>query len=202
VKYKVHGETKIPCIQSCPLCGSDQLQWGGYGHTLVGYSGGPEKDGNHYTGDLFCRGCDTRFAEEWVPRSRAYWITVAGSRDVIYGEPGCCDTQYSLPCECGGKISHTMQGKSYGGGSNATGDWGPKQPMVWTCDSCSKTLPDRHWGYKFAAQEQVDAFWARQGPPPPPDSLEPMKRVKGWTFAEEIGGVIIANPRLLAKGMK
>jgi hypothetical protein len=146
-----HGTKVIKGIVTCPLpeCEGGLVRSDAE-HTLVGYGGGPENDGNHWSRSLTCETCWAVFTEHWVPKSGAYWVVK--ERHIVHGEAGCCERTYSHDCsECGGKVKHSVALSDKGVFCyRFTPDGSiPCQPMFWQCTECGRKTPDEKWGEEF-----------------------------------------------------
>lgn len=145
---KIHGTVEIEDVVVCPNCNSKDIVRGHASTTLVGWSGGLENDPNHHKCGVKCKSCDTSYTEHWVPRSKSYWV-VNSEQHVVIGEPTCCETIFTIACECGGKIAHNRRNIGQHFEEQEDGSWGPKHPMYWQCNNCDKKLPDKKWGKKY-----------------------------------------------------
>jgi hypothetical protein len=141
---------------ACPQCKSTDLTESWTSHTLVGYSGGPENDGNHWKTPATCNACGVAFTKHWVPRDKNAWYT-QGSY-VVKGDATCCGDGYWQPCHCGGWMRHlvSLSGKGFRSfgqevddKGNETGRCVPGQPMGWKCIDCDGLFPDERWGDEF-----------------------------------------------------
>lgn len=135
----------------CPFgCKEAVIDQRGVSSTLVGWFGGPDENPNHHTMGCQCGSCGNHFAKHWVIRDKSAWYTAVNllGNPVILGIPTCCETNYTLPCPCGGKLQHSV-GSSYG--TTWTLDV-PDEPHYWSCIACERRAPDHRHGVKFMNQ--------------------------------------------------
>lgn len=91
--YQVHSSAYPRKYSECPYCGSKNIEDKGAMTTLVGYSGGPMDDGNHFTQERTCGHCFKKWYREWVPRNRSVWLADPDGV-ILAGEPTCCTSRY------------------------------------------------------------------------------------------------------------
>ena len=120
------------CPGGCP---ARQFERGAYGTTLIGFSGGPEEDPNHWTLIFKCRDCGKTFVKEWIIRSAEVCYTDLDRR-VLMGKPlHCCTIKYQTRCDCGGWRKHFGSlWMTYG--RREDGSFGPLEPQRRRCDGC------------------------------------------------------------------
>lgn len=125
------NQRDLICPAGCPPRGAKQFKVGGVSTTLVGFSGGPKNDGNHWTAGFDCKDCGGHFCKEWIVRSGVV-AYVDEERRVLIGEPlSCCRSSYQVRCECGAWRKHAwaLSGKKW---------ITLAEPEFWRCGGCGK----------------------------------------------------------------
>jgi len=156
--------------QTCPACGSNDVNFGGSQSTLVGWmSGRPEDNPNHHTQSCECRACGLSYSREWVIRDKNAWAAIGvdegaviyGSKTltkyVIAGYPSCCSASYLIHCRCGAWAKNRQHHQLVSSVNvNGSGVWMTDPPNIWECLAC---------GYSGKEQPQ-------EQPPPIPTAFE------------------------------
>ncbi|KKL88468.1 hypothetical protein LCGC14_1924360 [marine sediment metagenome] len=137
----------VVCPHGCPA--DTKITEGFYSTTLLGWSGGPDRDPNHRKFDGTCKGCGQSFIKHWVVRDRNAWYTDETGH-VLMGHATCCMEVYARPCTIDGCVG--FQRYATRGAMSFRIEDGksvPNHPVYWTCDTCAGRFPDDHWGEEY-----------------------------------------------------